>query len=352
MKGTWKKNLYLSFSFIFFYWSVLFILKIKSFKILPNYYYDSNDILNIMQTKNYDYSKSFGFAAKFFNFFNFLNSYDWTTWTVMINVVILPLLIFFILKMFNLNIYFFLWLICSTLMVEIYILHVSKDIINFVVIFMYSFFIFKLRKSIPLFLALGISSIFMAIIFREYYILTFLIFIILFLLYKSNKWLKLSIFSVVCLLVLYALPLDIFTSVFGIRQQVNSVREVSDAQSMINDWIPFNGSKELMFFNFFVNIFRFLFPIDILLKSLNPAYLAFFLYIVFTTYVLLKNYSYAKKNKDEKILHLSLWSFSIIITHSIFEPDFGSYTRHFISYFAIWYINVWFYFSNRKINRD
>lgn len=352
MRGKWTKNLYLPFSLIFFYWSVLFVLKIESFKFLPNYYYDSNDILNIMQTKDYDYSKSFGFAAKFFNFFNFFNSYDWTMWTVVINIVILPFLIFFILKMFNLNIYFLLWLICSTLMVEIYVLHVSKDIINFIVIFVYSFFIFKLRRTIPLFLVLGISSIFMAIIFREYYILTFLTFIILFSLYKSNKWLKILIFSMVSLVILYVLPIEIFTSVFGIRQEVNSVREVSDAQSMINDWIPFNGSKELMFLNFLVNIFRFLFPVDILLNSLNPAYLAFFIYMVFMTYVLVKNYFFAKKNKNKKILYLSLWSFSIIITHSIFEPDFGSYTRHFISYFAIWYINVWFYFSNIKVDKQ
>jgi hypothetical protein len=337
--NIYQKSYLLFFSFIFITLGILFIIKLNLKEVLATkYFYDSNKILEIMKLDSNINDKAFDFAANFYNFFNVFNIYDWSLWAIVLNflTIIITLLYIFVERIPKINLLLIFWLLASFFLLQVYVTHVSKEWITFIFTLLLVT-ILKTFENKRLFFVLGFAIFIYTYFFRTYFGLVFLYFCIFFLFFnykKSRIWIILLL-----ILGLFTIPNKYLFDIFYIRHDLNLFRMDSiDAQTMILD-IFISNNNFIMFFNYLLNSFRILIPLEIIFISFDIKYVAFTLYILFNSYIIFCNLKNYKKlsNKQQNVLILLL---SIIFVHSIFEPDFGSYIRHFVSYFFVIYFNV------------
>lgn len=324
------------------YAMAVFIIKMLSPNFLPEkYFYDTNHIIYIMETGKISGDKAFDFAAGFYNALNILNTFDWYDWTFIINIITIPILILFIFILAPVQKKYitFIWVILSFAIIELYILNISKDLIFLFIGLIVYYCIKYTNNRLMLYILLGLISIFISIWFRSYYILMFFFYVFFDIFVKVNRLWKIVLVFISVLLLLIIVPDSIYWKIFDVRTQINYYRIGStDANSMINDLIVNQDHNRMLgLINYFINILRLAFPIELLvLKKFNITYLMFFVYIVITVTMIINRAIYF--NRINRInQNLLLWFVSVFMTLALFEPDYGSYLRHLISYYFIIY---------------
>ncbi len=347
-----KGEHYLFYSFLFIILGLLLIFKLRMKELFDEkYFYDSNKILYLMKSGINLNDKAFDFSAKFYNFLNIFGVYDWGLWALILNFITIPIILLSIsfIKPKRINVLLIVWLLTSLTLLQIYVTHISKEWITFL-FSLIILIILKKNQGKILFISLAILAFLYSYFFRTYFALIFLYFCVfyVFLNYrKSRFWL---IF--ILMLILALIPNRYLFDVFYIRQDINYFRVNStDAQTMILDVFVSNNNF-IMLINYLLCILRILFPLEIIFISFNIKYMIFIMYILLNSYIIffnLKNYKKLSRNQQNNLIFL----LSILFVHGIFEPDFGSYIRHLISYFFILYFNILTYidFKSLKSNK-
>lgn len=321
--------------FIIFYISC--IIKFLQYKVLPDkYFYDSNAILRYMNG-NYIADKSYNFTAKFFDTINIFNFKELVHWSVFFSIIFTIILFFLIIQNYEYNIKQYIFIYTSIILLNIYVFNLSKDIIQFIIFFIIYIVIInkKLNNKIKIFL-ISIILIYEAINFRIYYIIMLTLVFIIYFLYKKiiknnvntkNSLVKILLWTITLFIVEIAIVKVIskesYIQIVTARSGVNAFREGSiDAVTIINDMIKNDTNYLLFILNYIINIFRIMFPIELITKGIK--YIPFIIYQFFVT---INIFNLGKKLDNNNILLFAI-NLSFIMISTIFEPDFGSLIRH------------------------
>lgn len=322
-----------------------FFVKTIQFKILPEkYFYDSTRILALSRGLTNITDKSYSFAG---NFFRFINIFGFTTlaqWSYFLSFISITLIIFVLAKNKQISLKNFIFVIASVGLLNIYVLNISKDIIQF--LFFYLIFIILSNKKInnqrKLFLSCFILLI-EAIGFRVYYLIMAMLMITIYFIYENkikNKKINKKTIKKILLIALLLFFIEVFVvqlvstnnynSIINARYITNIDRASSpDAVTIINDLLGRNTNFIKFVLNYLINFVRMLFPIELATKGVK--YIPFILYQLFITFTLFKT---STKLNDKNIMWLITFV-SFIMISVIFEPDFGSFIRHESALFLI-----------------
>lgn len=334
MKKAINKNLlYLIIIVIF---ETIF-LKTIMYSVLPDkYFYDSNHIFAVMNGSLIT-DKGYSFAADIFNSLNFFHLNSIQQWGYVISAVYINVLIIFLIYKRKVSLFQSLFIIASTGLLNFYVFCLSKDIIQFTYfLFVYLIINFKKLNNFSKLILSCLIFIHEALNFRIYYAIMALLMISLYYIYlffiKNKSLNKKSAFKIIILIlfVFFAevflfqlISIDNYQSILNARNVVNSQRSNDiAANTIILDLLGKNNNYLIFVCNYIINLFRLMFPLELLTKGLLPS--IFIIFQLYITYNLLK---ICKRINSNNIL-LVILVFSFLLVSVIFEPDFGSFTRH------------------------
>ncbi len=326
------------------------IIKASMYNILPEkYFYDSNLIINVVQNgSNLILDTARKFTVNFFKMLNFLGLITVKQWGYLISFIFTIITIFFISKYKNLNLIQIFFIISSVALLNIYVYTIGKDIIQFI-IFLLIYLILKKPKysNNKKLLLISILLILEALFFRTYYLIMAILMITIYIIYKlftkskqkknfqNTNLHKKSVIKMALLIILVFfleigvlkfVSIDNYNSIMNARASVNVLRLDSiDAQSIIIDIFGPNSHFYIFMENYIVNLFRLLFPIELLFNDFgNIKYILFIIYQLMITVVIIKDF---KKINNSNVLWI-ITIISYIMVSVLFEPDFGSFIRH------------------------
>lgn len=322
--------------FIFISLIMTIIIKVFQESILPyKYFLDSNHILCVMNNKCIADS-TYTFTANFFNIFNIFNFTTLSQWRYLLTIIFLPMTFFLIGKNKNYDNFDYMFLIASVGLLDIYVFNLSKDIIQF--LFFYLIALVLLSKKSNINKLFFISSILLieSLYFRVYYALLAILIVCFYFLYNKiifgKKINKKSIFKMIAyatilffvvVFILSCFSSNNYNSIIHARYNVNIGREFDPfAITIVNDPLGYNSNFLIFLGNYIINLFRFLIPIELIVKG--PKYVVFAVYQIVILWYLYKS----KDNISKSNLLTYITFISYIIVSVIFEPDFGSFIRH------------------------
>lgn len=283
-------------------------------KIFPEKYFsDSFHIINLINNNLYHtVGQSYRITAKFFSLIKFQ---ELKYYNLSIYFVFLMFFIWYLYKYYSDKLYINFFNLIYLFLASIYLIRPGKEFLQFLIVGL----CFKYTKFSWFFLIVG------GLLFRKYLVIQAIFFIAILLFYKSNKKLNIIIvFILSIVLTSYIFP-DIILKILNVRTEVNVNRIGKDnAITIINNIFK---SKNIVvgYINYFINISRILFPLELIKKKIK--YLP---YVVFQIWFTLKLIVW-RNRKDYRVYLL----YSFILISGVFEPDFGSFLRHTIPYFII-----------------
>lgn len=247
----------------------------------------------------------------------------------------------------------------SFLMVAVFIGQPSKEFITFLFA---AFVVYCFQnKQFSWGLAIIITSIWFFIfggLYRPYFAIMPIIAFIIYLISKikfTNRWLMalaLGICTIIALSLTYKLVNGEFFSEMS-RESINEFRAEAggeNADTMIVSPIPVtNGITEA-----FATVYGFVtvnFPINALRFFYKPQVMAFVMWQIFVTWIIIVRFGYLLKAFPER--KKELWIMCLLlgyfIIQGIFEPDLGSAVRHKIGFLPFIYYLFYYDDFQRKV---
>ncbi len=347
---------------------LIIVSKIFQFNFLSEkYFYDSSAILAYTNHIPKNLDGSYRFAAWLFGKINIFHFATLSQWAIGFAVVFGVILCRFIKKESGkIDILTSVYLIASIFLIGIYVLNISKDVIQLAI-----FFIVYLLASNRIvknnYIKVAFCSVAFLIesqIFRRYYVLMAVFCPLLFYMLGGNRYgekrevlkreeskgiLRIIILIIIILFIFMILARSYlpeeYEQLTTIRAVVNFNREKSiDAKTLILDVYDINGNLFIWFVNYIINAVRMLFPLELIFKGVK--YWAFVVYQIMITYYILREMKrFNELNSRIQILFCIAVAF--ILVSFMFEPDFGSWIRHESAAFPILFPIV----MNRKFYR-
>lgn len=334
MRKKYKKKTLFGCIIIFY---VSLLVKLFQYVILPpKYFYDSKAILFYMNG-NYIADKSYNFTARLFDTINVFNFNELIEWSIFLSIIFTTILFFYLIKNNRYNLSQYIFIYSSIALLNIYVFNLSKDIIQFCFFLIIYIIILnkKINNKLKIFF-ISVVLIYESINFRVYYIIMVTLIIIIYFLYikfikESNlnkNYLSKIIFTTIIvffieIFIVQILSVESYDLIINARSSVNNTRIGSmDAATMINDIFGENTNYFKFIFNYIINAFRMMFPIELITKGIK--YIPFIIYQLFITTNIL---NLGKKLSRNNILIFAT-IVSFMMTSIIFEPDFGSFIRH------------------------
>lgn len=325
------------------------LAKIIQIYYLPEkYFYDSFTLLKFVEGVGKD-DTSYYFAAVFFKpLYRFFKFSTITQWSIVIGIIGDIFTIYFISKYVKLERFMTLFFICAYVgLLNIYIFSLMKEFIQ-VIIYLFVFYVMKSEKiKKDCYKVFIIFSVFLleGVVFRKYYFLTAVLFIGFYYVIKNTKiftrkglviavgvtfvlaWITLSLMKIV--------SVDAYNIIAYIRDEITYGREGTEAaQSLIQDWVSNREQPIMCALNILVNFFRFLFPIELLIKKNILYYLFFLAQILFALFLFkVKDKVVANEDSVYKIMMAILLAYLVVA--AVYEPDYGSLIRHQTALFPI-----------------
>jgi hypothetical protein len=355
MQKLSKKTIF----FLLQIFSLAILTKYLQYKVLPEkYFYDSKFILSLMDG-NYIADKTYNMTAYIFDKINIFHFYKLEQWSIFF-AIIFNVIIFVILFKRKKNYTFsqFIFIYASTVLLNIYVFNLGKDIIQFCVfLLIYMILIntkIKNKKKLIFILAILIIE---ALTYRVYYGIMAIILLTIYLIYVifiKNKKLNNNnnnyAFKIILLCFIFFL-MEVFfisivskknyTSIVYARSSVNVYRDFdTDAVTIIKEPLGENDTFIKFVGNYCINSIRMAFPLELLSKGVK--YIPFVFYQIYIIYIFIRE---LKKINDRNILLISTF-LSYFMISVIFEPDFGSFIRHESAM-----ILILIELSNESINR-
>lgn len=247
----------------------------------------------------------------------------------------------------------------SFLMIAVFIGQHSKEFITFIfaaiIVYLFQYKYFSLGTSI---LFSSVLFIFFGGVFRPYFAFMPFIACTIYLITRikfTNRWIMSIFLGIVMILFLsfiYKMGTGEFLSEMS-RESLNSVRLESgdeNANTMILSPIPVTN----ILTEAFATIYGFItvnFPINALRFFYKPQVLAFVVWQVLLTWVIIVRFGYLLKEypNRKKDLWLMCLLLAYFIIQGIFEPDLGSAVRHKIGILPLIYYLFYYDDFKRKI---
>lgn len=220
----------------------------------------------------------------------------------------------------------------------------------------YLILLIPINNSIKIVLSAGVLY-FESLVFRSYYILiaAFVVSVYCILMFFRSRTklsyigkiagMVISMYLLVCAAMIAAqvvMP-SAYHDVMNVRSESLDGRDTTAAgagATIINNWIGDNETTSLPMFliNYFFNAFRMMLPIELLFKGVQ--YLPFLIFqIAVTIYVVHLFGNVSELDDEQSLLGLSIY-LGYFLASAIFEPDFGSWTRHEAAAFPILHMLV------------
>lgn len=334
---------------------VMLVAKLIVAYLLPaKYFYDNNRILGmaIHSPNVYEWEGSYRVAANLFESINVANLTTMLEWSICLGIVFTAVVALMILQTDAPDLLQSLFILASIGLLNIYIFTIGKDVIQFVFFLaVYCVLLLPIRSTA---LKIGLSAVilyFESTFFREYYVLiaalVLVVYAILTFFCRRRRLTAVDLVIIVAILFasIYAIlsissvimPEE-YSQVMALRDSYSIAMEGNaDSATFIKNWISGDGLPVFMA-NYVINAFRMMVPLELALRG--PYYWPFFVFQVFVTVYLL-NLLRQINRLNEPVLFLALCVFlGYALASFIFEPDFGSWTRHEAATFPVFHLLV------------
>ena len=328
------------------------IAKIVLHLFLPSkYFYDSWRMIDML---NYGKKSTMGWSGyktavdihKSWNVFHFGTVLEFSLFYGLIMTIIMMIIVS---KTKEMNTREVIFVLMATGVLNIYVFTINKEMIQ-IVYFLAIYIVICLPIKNNFIKILGCAGIFYfeSLQFRAYYIIMaclvigiYFIFTWLRKLHSINK-IHIILTVVACFLMVFVFfylssfvaKSDYEDALSARDGSVLTVDEVGEggATSAIRNPIEVNGNLGIFMYNYVINSVRMMLPIELLIK--NPGYFPFVIYQVFILLYVFKTLKNIKKLDKRIVVALSCF-IAYFLGSVVFEPDFGSWTRHEATTFPI-----------------
>lgn len=341
---------------------VMFAAKgLVAFILPPKYFYDNNRILGMTnktlglgdQSGLKEWEGSYRVASNLFASLNFPRFETMLDWSIALGFLLTLVMIFMTLRADAPDLIQSVFVLATAGLLNIYIFTIGKDVIQFFFFLaVYLILLLPLRSSTLKIVLSAAVLWYESTFFREYYVLiaalVLLVYAILTFFRHVVKrftagtvvqicitlfvtiWLVLAVSSV-------AMP-DEYGQVMSLRDTYDDTMDGNaDSATFIKNWIPGSGLPVFMA-NYVVDAFRMMIPLELALRG--PYYWPFFIFQVLVTVYLVNLLRQMNKLNDPTVF-LALCVFvGYALASFIFEPDFGSWTRHEAATFPVLHMLV------------
>lgn len=325
------------------------LAKIIYLYFLPlKYFFDSYRMVGMLNST--DSSGGWAGYQDAVNFHEAINIFHFTDinqFSVFYGLVMTPLMMFIVSKTKEMEMREVLFTLMATGVLNIYVFNINKEMVQ-ILYFLLIYFIISLPIKNTFMKIVGCAVVYYweSVNFRAYYIImaamAVLVYFIFLWLRGRRKVQKKHIFVVVvlCFVGVFAffyasqfVSYDDYIEALNVRDgSTGAIREGGGANSAIYNPIEVNNNLGIFMFDYVINAFRMMVPIELLFKS--PGYAPFFVYQVFILIYVFQTIKNIKKIDNKMIVTLSCFV-AYFFGSVVFEPDFGSWVRHEATTFPI-----------------
>lgn len=338
------------------------LAKIIYMYFLPSkYFFDSWRMIDMLVNgekstiawSGYQQAVDFHKAINIFHF-NTINQFS-TFYGLIMTIVI----IFIVSKAKEMDFMDSLFTLMATGVLNIYVFCINKEMIQILYFILIYIIITSPIKNTMLKL-IGCVAVYYweSTSFRSYYIIMAAMSVLLYFVFtwlkRRNKVTKLMIVTtvIICFVGVFAffyassfVAHDDYIDALNVRDDTtNTIKNQGGASTAIYNITPVQGNLVAFMFNYIINAFRMMIPIELLLKS--PGYAPFFIYQIFILIYLFKALANIKTMDKKMVVALSCFV-AYFFGSVVFEPDFGSWVRHEATTFPVFQLLV---YQNRTQN--
>jgi len=273
-------------------------------------------------------------------------------WSLCLGVILTALAAVLIMQADSPDLLQSLFILATVGLLNIYIFTIGKDVIQFFFFLgVYVVLILPLdSQMLKMLLSAGILY-YESTFFRRYYVLIAALVIIVYAVlryFRNRKKLDaktvMTIIAIlmasiyVLLLVASAIMPDDYHQVMTLRDYYSDGMDGNaDSSTFINNWVS-GGGLPIFMVNYVINAFRMMIPVELAMRG--AYYLPFFCFQVMVT-VYVVNLLRQINRINEPVLFLALCVYlGYALASFIFEPDFGSWTRHEAATFPVLHLLV------------
>lgn len=320
----------------------------------PKYFYDNNRMLKMMLGSAGDsaWGGNYEVAADLFRNLNFANIDTMVDWSICVGIIFTALVTLMILRSDAPDLLQSLFILATIGLLNIYIFTIGKDIIQFAFFFaIYMVLLLPIENSLVKILASAGILYYESTFFRAYYILIAALILAVYVVLefsRSRRQLGFgSLMIIVALLfaLIYSMMAsaqvlmpDEYQQIIGLRAGYDiAFGDSADSATLILNLIPGDGLPMFML-NYVINAFRMMIPIELAMRG--AYYLPFFAFQCMVT-VYMVNLLRQINHINDATLFLALCVFlGYVLGSFLFEPDFGSWTRHEAATFPVLHLLV------------
>lgn len=321
------------------------LAKIIHLCILPDkYYFDSWRMLSMMNDGNIQAWAGYQNTVDFYDKINVFHLTTLPQWSIVMGIVMTPIMMFIVARTKQMEFKECIFTLMATGVLNIYVFSITKETIQ-MLFFLGIYLIISLPIKNVLFKILMCAGVYYleSTSFRSYYIIMAVMTVFLYMIFlwikNRNSITKKHIFMfiVICFLAVFIffyiskfISYDDYKEALKARDGTTST--IEGAQSAIVNPIEVNGNLGVFMFDYVINAFRMMIPIELLIKS--PMYAPFVIYQFFILYYFFKTLKNIKQLDSNMLITISCFA-AYFFGSVVFEPDFGSWVRHEAATFPI-----------------
>lgn len=325
---------------------VMIVAKFMVINILPDkYFFDNNRILAMVNGTAGNRAWNAGSYKVATDFFRNINVFDFTKlnqWTLFLGLIFSLVIFIMIAGADAPDLLQSVFILATVGLLNIYIFNIGKDIIQFAFFFaVYVVLMLPIKNSLVKIILAAIILYYESTFFREYYVLIAALAIAVYavlLFFRSRS--RLGLGSLVWIIVLMFLIItgvmvvaskrmpDEFQQIMMLRagyEQTFGDDNGGNMATAIQNKIP-GESLPIFMVNYVINLVRMMVPVELALRG--AAYLPFFVFQLMVTAYLVNLLRQINQVHDAKLFIALCVFIGYVLASAIFEPDFGSWTRH------------------------
>ncbi|KAA8826887.1 hypothetical protein [Bifidobacterium tissieri] len=325
---------------------IMIVAKLMVLFILPDkYFFDNNRILNMVNGTAGDDAWWSGSYAVATNMFIKLNVLDFTTmaqWTIMLGMMFSVLVFAMVLRANSPDLLQTLFILATVGLLNIYVFNIGKDIIQFAFFFaVYVILVLPIENSVIKVVGSAMVLYFESTFYREYYILIAALVLgvyAILLFFRSRRqlglgslgWIIALMFAMIyaMMIVAKAIMPDEYNQIIGLRAGYSVAFGEDNGGNMntaIHNWIP-GGGLPIFMVNYVINLVRMMLPFELAIRG--ASYLPFFAFQLMVTAYMVNLLRKINQVEDSSLFIAICVFLGYVLASALFEPDFGSWTRH------------------------
>lgn len=321
------------------------LAKIIHIFLLPSrYYFDSWRMLGMMNGGGMTAWGGYQNTVDFYSKINILHLNTLSQWSIVMGLIMTPIIMLLVSRTKQMEFRECIFTLMATGVLNIYVFSITKEMIQ-ILYFLCIYVIIGLPVkgiSLKILMCAGVYY-WESTSFRSYYIIMAAMTVFM---YAIFLWIKkrriitkkhIFIFVVACFFAVFILfyvsrfvSYNDYNEALNIRDGTTST--IEGAQSAIVNPIEVNGNLGIFMFDYVINAFRMMIPIELLIKS--PMYAPFVIYQFFILYYFFKTVKNIKQLDSNMLVTISCFA-AYFFGSVVFEPDFGSWVRHEAATFPI-----------------